>query len=767
MINLRCGQCGTTLQIQDELAGKVVQCARCRARLAVPAGTAVASAAPVPPSASRPSEAPTLDYPGQGQPAPDTLSGEQTGGEGRSGAVTRTFLPMSDRRRWDFLAPPEQADELGRLGPYRVLQVLGAGGMGVVFRALDPDLQRPVALKAMLPALAGDPGARERFFREARAAASLKHPHIVSIYQVGQDRDVPFLAMEFLDGESLEARMKRVPRLPVAEVLRIGREIAEGLAAAHDAGVIHRDIKPANIWLEFRSTLRPASSPSPSAPPSSGDSAVGGEGGPERPAPGHVKILDFGLARALGDPTQMTQPGALVGTPAYMAPEQAAGRPVDPRCDLFSLGCVLYRLSTGTRPFHGADTLALLSALALEQPSPPARVNPEVPAELSDLVMRLLAKKPEERPPSARAVAEVLRDIESRATTAPAGAAPAGRSAAPRWPWLVGGGVVCVAAAALFFLLRHPPGENAVPSPPVLAVKAPAPADAPFDDGQAKVHQKAWARYLGVPVVQTNSIGMKLAVIPPGRFLMGSPEDETGRDNDEAQHPVRITQPFLLGVCEVTVGQFRVFVKETDHRTAAEVGNRGALMADVNRKKPTPGINWRTPGFEQTDDCPVTCVNWHDARAFCQWLSKKEGKTYALPTEAQWEHACRAGTTGRFHFGADEGRLAQYAWYEDNARGSTHPVALKKPNRWGLFDMHGNVWEWTLDRWDKDYYLSSPEKDPPGAASGATRTERGGAFNTEVGRCRSAYRDGEDEPHERWNNVGFRVVCILETPPPR
>ncbi len=176
--------------------------------------------------------------------------------------------PSDDEKElWSFLAPAQAPDEIGRLGPYRVLKVLGAGGMGVVFRAEDPQLQRLVALKAMLPALASKDSARQRFLREARAAAGLKHDHIVTIHQVGEDRGAPFLAMEFLKGESLDDRIKdknNAP-LPLSETLRIGREIAEGLEAAHEHGLIHRDIKPGNIWLEGRCA--------------------------------RVKILDFGLAQ--------------------------------------------------------------------------------------------------------------------------------------------------------------------------------------------------------------------------------------------------------------------------------------------------------------------------------------------------------------------------------------------------------------------------------------------------------------------------------------
>jgi WD40 repeat protein/serine/threonine protein kinase len=278
-----------------------------------------------------------------------------------------------------LLAPAQRPDELGRLGSYRVLKVLGAGGMGVVFKAEDPQLGRLVALKAVLPSLVTSSVSRQRFLQEARAAAALKHDHVVTIHQVGEDRGVPFMALEFLEGEPLDARLAREPRLPLAEVLRIGWQTALGLAAAHKRGLIHRDIKPANLWLEAETD--------------------------------RVKILDFGLARGTGTDAQLTQPGAIIGTPAYMAPEQALGHGLDGRCDLFSLGCVLYRLCTGQQPFQGSDALATLMAVATEQPPPPSALNPALPASLSDLVMQLLAKNPAERPASAQAVVQALQAI--------------------------------------------------------------------------------------------------------------------------------------------------------------------------------------------------------------------------------------------------------------------------------------------------------------------------------------------------------------------
>jgi predicted Ser/Thr protein kinase len=283
---------------------------------------------------------------------------------------------------YDFLAPPQAPEEIGRLGPYRVLAVLGVGGMGVVFRAEDPQLNRLVALKAMLPSMTSAESGRQRFLREARAAAAIKHDHIVAVYQVGEERGVPYLAMEFLEGEPLDNRLAREGKLPVAEVLRFGREIALGLAAAHKQGLIHRDIKPANLWLEAET--------------------------------GRIKVLDFGLARAAKEASPLTQSGAIVGTPEYMAPEQVQGKSLDERCDLFSLGCVLYRMSTGQMPFKGTDMISTLMAVATENPRPPRELEPGLPPALSRLILHLLAKEPVKRPSSALAVAEALQELEQR-----------------------------------------------------------------------------------------------------------------------------------------------------------------------------------------------------------------------------------------------------------------------------------------------------------------------------------------------------------------
>ena len=293
----------------------------------------------------------------------------------------------------------ERLDELGRLAGFRVLRPLGAGGMGLVFEAEDLALRRRIALKVMKPAFAAVPKHRQRFLREARAAAALRHDHIIEIYQVGEDNGVAFLAMPLLAGGSLADCLSRQPVLALPYVLLIGREIAAGLAAAHAAGVIHRDIKPDNIWLEAPADCRMPESASRNPQLESG----------------RVKLLDFGLARVLEDDDGLSMLGAVVGTPGYIAPEQAEGAVADARSDLFAFGCVLYLMSTGHEPFPGATRTARLAAAVHHQPLPPHRVDPNVPQSLSDLIMRLLAKNPDARPQSAAevmAAMNLLADID-------------------------------------------------------------------------------------------------------------------------------------------------------------------------------------------------------------------------------------------------------------------------------------------------------------------------------------------------------------------
>ena len=295
-----------------------------------------------------------------------------------------------------FLGPSARPDALGRIGHYEVLEVLGKGGFGVVLRAFDEVLQRVVAVKVLAPAVAATSPARKRFVREARSAARVRHPNVVQVYAV-EEHPVPYLVMEYIPGETLQQRLDRTGPLDPAEVARVGREIAEGLAAAHATGLVHRDIKPANVLIEAGPT-------------------------------GHVKLSDFGLARAADD-ASLTQSGMVAGTPLYMAPEQAAGDALDHRADLFSLGSVLYTMCSGRPPFRANSTLAVLRRVAEDTPRPIREIIPEVPAWLCEVVARLHAKRPADRIGTAREVADLLQ-------SGPAGAEPPAPPVVPpasRW----------------------------------------------------------------------------------------------------------------------------------------------------------------------------------------------------------------------------------------------------------------------------------------------------------------------------------------------
>lgn len=282
-----------------------------------------------------------------------------------------------------FLSPGTRTGSLGRIGHYEVLNIVGRGAFGIVFRALDESLLRVVAVKVLPPQLAASSHPRRRFLREARSSARVRHTNIVQVYAV-EEQPLPYLVMEFIPGETLQQRLDRLGPLAGVEVAEIGRQVAEGLAEAHAAGLIHRDIKPGNIMIETDKTLR-------------------------------VKITDFGLAR-VADDASLTQSGMIAGTPMYMSPEQVAGEPLDPRADLFSLGSVLYTLCTGQPPFRAKSTIAALKRVADETPRPISEIVPEVPGWLCDIIERLHAKRPDDRIANAKELAELLERglIESR-----------------------------------------------------------------------------------------------------------------------------------------------------------------------------------------------------------------------------------------------------------------------------------------------------------------------------------------------------------------
>jgi eukaryotic-like serine/threonine-protein kinase len=287
----------------------------------------------------------------------------------------------ADKPQYDFLEPPQQAGELGRLGPYQIHGVLGKGGMGEVFEAKDSRLKRTVALKVMKKKFAATSNSRKRFVDEARSMAAIHHDNVATIFEVGVHEGMPFLAMELLRGEPLDRAMQKCKQFDYQQVLRVAREVSRGLAAAHACGIIHRDIKPANIWIEQPS--------------------------------GRAKILDFGLALAGSSLDRLSPRGSVVGSPGYLAPEQARNEPVDDRTDLYSLGVVLYQMCTGKLPLTATTIPGQLIAIICHQPKPIQDFNQAIPPSVCELVHNLLAKEARDRPSSALRLEQLINHVEA------------------------------------------------------------------------------------------------------------------------------------------------------------------------------------------------------------------------------------------------------------------------------------------------------------------------------------------------------------------
>src|SRR5215831_12153637 len=309
-----------------------------------------------------------------------------------------------------------------RLGPYEVLAPIGAGGMGEVYRARDTRLDREVAVKVLPPAFAGDPAALARFEREAKAVAALSHPNILAVHDFGESGGARFAVMELLEGESLRQRLSE-GRFPARKAVEIAREIALGLAAAHEKGIIHRDLKPENLFLT---------------------------------RDGRVKILDFGLARQLKLPAagntqsptvaQGTEPGTVLGTVGYMAPEQLRGQPADHRCDIFSFGAVLYEMLSGQRAFRGETSIETMNAILKEEPPELSAGDHKVPPALERVVSHCLEKLPEERFQSARDLAFDLASLSTATSSAEIAVPPLRRGVRRRLAFAVAGTIGLLAA---------------------------------------------------------------------------------------------------------------------------------------------------------------------------------------------------------------------------------------------------------------------------------------------------------------------------------
>jgi formylglycine-generating enzyme required for sulfatase activity/serine/threonine protein kinase len=773
--------------------------------------------------------------------------------------------------------PPE------KFGRYRIIKRLGPGSMGSVYLAEDTQLERQVALKAPDFGPEVSPEARKRFVEEARAAASLDHPYLCPVLDVGEIDGRLYLTRAYIEGQSL-AELTRGRRLPPRQAASLLGKLALAMRAAHERNVVHRGLKPANIL--FKTTG-------------------------ERREP---VIVDFGQVPWDNPEAVRVMLRRATGTLAYMAPEQIRGELKEiPACDIYALGAILYELLTGRLPFGGSGPEVAGRSLT-SAPLPPSAHRSELDPVLDAICLKAMATRVGDRYASMDELATALRTFLSPPSVTPtpgAPAAPAPPSAQPRppatsrspvgrlpeqsgekkasplpspakepvalpspsperrrrrWPMIVAAAVLGLFLLGVIIYVETDKGRirmvindpKAVVKIDGKAVRVEAPGEpitlragehaleVTWGDGQFQTRQfivrrgddeclrveyeptrkseavaeakkpemaakpgtdrertppkvatedivrrkeaapparrarsPARGRDSTVPPRQiTNSIGMTLMLIPAGEFMMGSPDsDKDANSNEKPQHRVRITRPFYLGATEVTRGQFRRFVDEAGYQTEAKKNGKGNWGWNEEKKtfEQNPRYTWQNPGFKQDDEHPVVNVSWNDAVAFASWLSRKEGPTYRLPTEAEWEYACRARATTKYASGDDPESLAAVAniadgtakakypdWTTIAARDGyiyTAPVGRYKPNAWGLFDMHGNVWEWCSDGFAADYYKGSPVDDPRGAEGASSRVFRGGGWNYVPRLVRSAIRN-KFAPGDRSGGLGFRLARV-------
>ena len=639
--------------------------------------------------------------------------------------------------------------------------------MGEVYLAEDRELGAKFVLKVLSEDLSRRQECIQQFRAEARVMANLKHPNIVRVFNTGHEEGIYYLIMDYVEGPDgkpftlLDYLRSKGGKLSETKAGNLVTKICDALGYAHAfegksadgtefKGIVHRDIKPSNILLDRDL---------------------------------NVKLSDFGLVKMLEQRPGATaidqdladigtvitviedigasgleSPVLKMGTQAYMSPEQRHGGTVDIRSDIYSLGIVIYQMLLGKIPRAFAKL--------------PSQEDPGLSKQWDDIVAGCLKEKTDERFQSVHEIALLIRGkagtrrIHSLGLWASVllivGLTVAGlvffrdRSTPPRTR-----DVVEIADSTdSTNSAQEPPAEIITP-PEIKITDIPDETvpDAPKLDKKRREGHNYTEKL-------SDTVNLEMVWVEPGEFLMGS---RSGEDNEQPVHKVQITKGFWMGKHEVLQNQFAEFVHSAGYTTSVEKEGHTSVYKDGSWNEQN-GLYWRNclPG----KDRPVVCVSWYDAEAFCRWLSKKTGTRYWLPTEAEWEYVCRAGEPADFCFGNSKSELYTYTNYCDisNTTGfpwqdkfqndgydETAPAGAYRANHWGIYDMHGNVWEWCSDLYGEDYYEHSPVDNPAGPVRGDCRVVRGGSWGSSTADCRSAHRSW-GIPTEGSRHIGFRVV---------
>ena len=759
---------------------------------------------------------------------------------------------------------------------------LGTGGMAAVYLAYEIALDRKVAIKVLPQAFLRDEDFVTRFKREAQVSANLEHPNIVRIYKISEEENLCYFVMSYIPGGSIGDKLKEQGSLSVDDIVRWGSEVCSALAYAHERNIIHRDLKPDNVMLD---------------------------------AHNRAILTDYGIARAAMG-TKLTQTGAVIGTPRYMSPEQARGGELDGRSDIYSMGVLLYQMATGSLPFHATDAASLMYMHVHETPEPPDVRNADVPDWLRDIILKCLAKNPDDRFATADVLGNALSEhrkpvlTETRVEEAVPEKSRKGLYIAVVVVLIliVSAGIVWMQMEQKKAAERERLAQQAVTATEKAETgESVNKDDLAYQQAQMMNTKQSYETYIKLYTdgAHVDEVKVKIAALEKQELEKQQADndrieqqrrdsqvqaerdrkaEETQRAADQKQKDDTAFQQAQMvdtkqsyetyitlhpeGVhvqeARTKIGEIGAREAEQQKRQAEEVTQKDdqayqvalntntpesynsyiiyypsgrhsseatAKVASFKQKaefddkvrlglsaysirlisikagnflmgaengggdeKPVHTVSLDAFGMSETEitqaqyngimgsnpsynkefeNDPVERVTWFDAITFCNKLSVKldlqscynlnSGECdmtkngFRLPTEAEWEYACRSETGSDYFTGDGPRALVGAGWFAANSAEKSQRVARKTANGWGLYDMHGNVWEWCNDRYGKNYYASSPENNPTGPSNGSDRVIRGGSWIENAKGCRSARRRNYN-PKKEYSDIGFRIV---------
>jgi formylglycine-generating enzyme required for sulfatase activity len=568
-----------------------------------------------------------------------------------------------------------------RFGKYEIIAEIGRGGFAAVYKARDADLDRTVALKVLHPYWGEDQSFVTRFRQEARTAARLRHPHIVTVYETGEADGQLYIATEDLPGRTLRELLESEGALSLARALPILEQLARALDYAHGQGVVHRDIKPSNVMVE--------------------ETADGVQ----------VTLMDFGLVKAMSGSSTLTSQGTLLGSPEYMAPEQADPSRADeigPATDRYALGVMAYQMLTGQVPFPGNTPATLTAHLNLSPPDPRsvcANLSPSV----CQVLLKALSKSSRGRYSTAMEMVDALHQV----------ATGSGQTWSSIWKWvLVGALVVTLLGGGVWIGSLIPPRSMPTEATTTLTPETTSTPTAT----STRIREKD---------------GAVMVYVPAGVFWMGSSDVDPDADDDEKpQHQVYV-DAFWIDKTEVTNAQYKRCVDEGVCSPPAETGSY------------TRGAYYGNPEF---GDYPVINVTWYQAREYAEWVGGR------LPTEAEWEYATR-GPNGYVYPWGNDPPDDSLLNYNDSVGDTTAVGSYPDGASWcRALDMVGNVWEWTGSQYTPYPYDATDGREDLEVSGDTLGVIRGGSFQHPQDIIRCAYRY-EILPSYSWVTIGFRV-CV-------